>query len=243
MAMKDDEAVGDYFSRIMNNAGQQRSYGEELPDQKVVEKVLRSLSPKFDYVIPSIEVVYDLSIVTPVKLMGLLQSQEERMKSRVSLDKDTKNNDHADEQALQVYQEQNNSPRGRGRGGRTPFRGRGNGRGRGIFDRSKANVAEGEENNGERNKKEDGDRKDHDNKEERLFLAVTLDQELIANDYVLMTSKKEDGDQKDYGNNNHLWFIDPGCSNHMTGFKESFVSLDENFKLDVRLGDKKTAWC
>ncbi|XP_076890065.1 uncharacterized protein LOC143541029 [Bidens hawaiensis] len=77
MAMKDDEAVGDYFSRIMNNAGQQRSYGEELTDQKVVEKVLRSLSPKFDYVIPSIEVVFDLSNVTPVKLMGLLQSQEE----------------------------------------------------------------------------------------------------------------------------------------------------------------------
>lgn len=72
LSMKDDEVVGDYFSRVMNNVGQQRSYGEELTDQKVVEKVLRCLPPKFDYVIPSIEVVYDLSTVTPVKLMGLL---------------------------------------------------------------------------------------------------------------------------------------------------------------------------
>ncbi|XP_076898677.1 uncharacterized protein LOC143552305 [Bidens hawaiensis] len=199
MAMKDDEAVGDYFSRIMNNAGQQRSYGEELGDQKVVEKVLRSLSHKFDYVIPSIEVVFDLSNVSPVKLMGLLQSQEERMNSRASLDKETKNG-HADEHALQVYQEQNYSSRGRGRGGRSFPRGRGNGRGRGTFDKSKvpqcftckkyghfrkdcwyndevqANVAENEENDGEINKKEN---------------------------------------------------------------ERSFVSLDETFKLDVRLGDKK----
>lgn len=117
------------------------------------------------------------------------------MNSRASLDKDTKNG-HADEHALQVYQEQNYSSRGRGRGGRFFPRGRGNGRGRGTFDKSKvpqcftckkyghfrkdcwyndevqANVAENEENDGEINKKENGDRKDEENKEQRLFLAV-----------------------------------------------------------------------
>ncbi|XP_076915975.1 uncharacterized protein LOC143575497 [Bidens hawaiensis] len=38
LTMKDEESVGDYFSRVMNNVGQQRSYGEELSDQKIVEK-------------------------------------------------------------------------------------------------------------------------------------------------------------------------------------------------------------
>ena len=39
---------------------------------------------------------------------------------------------------------------------------------------------------------------------------------------------------------NILWFLDLGCSNHMTGSKMSFVELDENFKMSVQLGNKKT---
>jgi hypothetical protein len=35
-----------------------------------------------------------------------------------------------------------------------------------------------------------------------------------------------------------FWFIDSGCSNHMTGVKNSGITLDESFKLKVRLGDK-----
>ncbi|XP_022041892.1 uncharacterized protein LOC110944539 [Helianthus annuus] len=80
--MKDDEVVGEYFSRVTANVSLQRAFGEEVSDQKVVEKILRSLSPKFDYVIPSIEVALDLSTIKPVKLMGMLQSQEERLNER-----------------------------------------------------------------------------------------------------------------------------------------------------------------
>jgi hypothetical protein len=130
--MKEEENVGDYFSRVMDNVGQQRSYGEDLPDNKVVEKVLRSLSPKFDYVIPFIEVVYETTTITPVKLMGLLQSHEERISCRSALGSPIKT---GEEQTLQVYQEQS-SVRGRGRG-RLSFLGRGNGHGRGTLDRSK----------------------------------------------------------------------------------------------------------
>ncbi|KAJ0504766.1 putative RNA-directed DNA polymerase [Helianthus annuus] len=46
----------------------------------------------------------------------------------------------------------------------------------------------------------------------------------------------------DAGNNtrsNCLWFLDSGCSNHMTGNKDIFIQLDESFKLTVRFGDKK----
>lgn len=33
-----------------------------------------------------------------------------------------------------------------------------------------------------------------------------------------------------------FWFLDSGCSNHMTGDKSWFVELDEGFKHSVRLG-------
>ncbi|KAM0042466.1 putative RNA-directed DNA polymerase, protein kinase RLK-Pelle-CrRLK1L-1 family [Helianthus debilis subsp. tardiflorus] len=39
---------------------------------------------------------------------------------------------------------------------------------------------------------------------------------------------------------NNLWFIDSWCSNHMTGSRTSFIELDESFKLEVQLGNKKT---
>jgi transposase InsO family protein len=34
-----------------------------------------------------------------------------------------------------------------------------------------------------------------------------------------------------------VWFIDSGCSNHMTGNKKWFISLDENFSHAVKLGN------
>lgn len=34
-----------------------------------------------------------------------------------------------------------------------------------------------------------------------------------------------------------VWFLDSGCSNHMTGEKSWFYELDEGFKHSVRLGN------
>ena len=34
-----------------------------------------------------------------------------------------------------------------------------------------------------------------------------------------------------------VWFLDSGCSNHMTGNKEWFSELDESFSQTVKLGN------
>ncbi|KAK9001962.1 hypothetical protein V6N11_024656 [Hibiscus sabdariffa] len=36
-----------------------------------------------------------------------------------------------------------------------------------------------------------------------------------------------------------LWFVDSGCSNHMTGVKSLFKELDESQKMKVQLGNKR----
>ena len=38
---------------------------------------------------------------------------------------------------------------------------------------------------------------------------------------------------------NDIWFLDSGCSNHMSGIKSIFRYIDETHKLNVRLGDNK----
>ncbi|XP_076938224.1 uncharacterized protein LOC143606297 [Bidens hawaiensis] len=131
LSMNKGELVGDYFARIMAIVSQKRSYGEVVSDQIIVEKVLRSLTPRFDFIVPTIEVSSDLTKLTPVTPMGSLQSQEACLNSRSK-----EKGERAEEQALQVVQTpspgfRSTSPRGRGRGS---FRGRGRGR---ITDRNK----------------------------------------------------------------------------------------------------------
>nr|GEU40886.1 retrovirus-related Pol polyprotein from transposon TNT 1-94 [Tanacetum cinerariifolium] len=46
----------------------------------------------------------------------------------------------------------------------------------------------------------------------------------------IATTKKE---------KNEIWYLDSGCSNHMTGDRSKFKDLDESIKSQVRLGDNK----
>lgn len=45
--------------------------------------------------------------------------------------------------------------------------------------------------------------------------------------------------QEDTKSTNDIWFLDSGCSNHMTLSKTLFKELDESYKIKVRLGDDK----
>lgn len=55
LEMRIGERIEDYISRVMKVTNDMRNLGEEMPDSKVVEKILRTLSEKFTYVVCAIE--------------------------------------------------------------------------------------------------------------------------------------------------------------------------------------------
>ncbi|GAV89186.1 UBN2 domain-containing protein, partial [Cephalotus follicularis] len=76
--MKGNESDQDFFSRISIIINQMRTYGENISNQKVVEKILRSLQNKFDNVVTAIEESKDMSIFSLNELMGSILAHENR---------------------------------------------------------------------------------------------------------------------------------------------------------------------
>ena len=93
---------------------QMKRYGDKIEDVCVVEKILRSLTPKFDYVVCVIEESKDLDSMTLEELEGSLQAHEDKIKRR---------QDEPLEQALKAKVSLKDD------NGGTTYRGRGRGRG------------------------------------------------------------------------------------------------------------------
>jgi hypothetical protein len=112
MSMKDTETVDQFMTSVKNLVHKIRSQGEDIPDQKIVEKVLRSLPEKFNMVIVAIEELKDLTTFTIDQLLGSLLSHEARLqRENTSLESS--------------FQMQATISKGRGCGGRSRGRGRG----------------------------------------------------------------------------------------------------------------------
>ena len=119
--MKVNESVNDYFARTLIIANKMRIHGEYMKDVVIIEKILRSMTPKYDYVVCSIEESNDLDILSIDELQSSLLVHEQRVSRHVTME----------EQALQIAH-------GAQQGGRDGCRSTycGKGRGRFVFDKS-----------------------------------------------------------------------------------------------------------
>ncbi|XP_019442338.1 PREDICTED: uncharacterized protein LOC109347062 [Lupinus angustifolius] len=55
MQMDEGERIADFFTRIITHVNGMKSCGERMEDAAIVEKVLRTVTPKFDHVVVAIE--------------------------------------------------------------------------------------------------------------------------------------------------------------------------------------------
>lgn len=208
LSMKDNETVNEYFSRTLAIANKMTTHGESMGQTKVVEKVLRSMTSKFNYVVCSIEESNDVTALTIDELQSSLLVHEQRM--QYTLEKD-------EEQALKVSSAGRGGNRGRGRNG-----GRGRGRGRQSKELVECYRCHklGHYQNECPTWEEGANYAEFNEKEEVLLMAQE-------------SSKEEVYDES----NVEMWFLDSGCSNHMVGRKDWLFNFDDSFRDFVKLGD------
>ncbi|XP_022853667.1 uncharacterized protein LOC111375110 [Olea europaea var. sylvestris] len=78
LKMKESEIVKEFTDRLMKIVNQIRLLSDDLPDRRVVEKVLISLPEKFEAKISSLEDSRDLASMSLSELVNALQATEQR---------------------------------------------------------------------------------------------------------------------------------------------------------------------
>ena len=214
LGMKDGEKVDEYFSRTLSIANKMKTHGERMDQLVIVEKILRSMTRQFDYVVAAIEESNDLNTMTIDELQSSLLVHEQRMQSHIR-----------EEQVLKVAFDDSagrkdgdrNGGRGRGRGG---FRGRGRGRDRQQYNKALVECYKCKKLGHFQYECPDWERNAHY-------------AELDETEEMLLMAHDECDDEKSA----EIWFLDSGCSNHMTGNKQWFTDIDEQYQQSVKLGD------
>ncbi|KAL5806123.1 hypothetical protein ACOSQ4_028856 [Xanthoceras sorbifolium] len=233
LSMKDSETISDYFSRVQFIVNQLRVNGEKLEAVRVIEKIMRSLTNRFDYVVAAIEEGRDLSTMTIEGLLGSLCSHEHRMNHRSAT---------SIEQAFQS--KVNLSSTSSSSSDKTSSQGKD------VKTKSFKNHASIEKNNSGQQALE---KSRYDKTKIQCFRCkkfghfrsqcrVKLPKRIskLANyvddvqekETLLLTCNSSEEEHLDE------WYLDTRCSNHMCGKKEFFSYLNESVRGEVNFGNK-----
>lgn len=244
--MKESDTIESFFTQIIGLVNQIRTHGENLEERRVVEKILRSLPTRFESIVVAIEKTKNLSQFSVDELHASLISHEHRLSRSTN-----SNLEHA-------FKTQVSISHGRGRG-RTNFRGRGrnsyrggrgspsNSSGRGSSPSSssgRGNYQTSTQNQPQSQRYDKSSvqchyckkfghyinecrKKQYDSRKQ----STNFTKENQTQDSMFIACNVAQESEKD------IWFLDSGCSNHMTGNLEMFSSLDESVKSDVTLGN------
>lgn len=92
LIMEERETVAEYFDKVQELVNKMRVYGDKMTDEYMVDKILKSLTPRFDYVVAAIEETRRKEDIGTEELLHSLEAHELRLNERRQ----------CQEQALQV---------------------------------------------------------------------------------------------------------------------------------------------
>ncbi|XP_019439020.1 PREDICTED: uncharacterized protein LOC109344723 [Lupinus angustifolius] len=79
-----NERVAQFFNRIMSHKNHMKACGEVINDQTIIEKILRTITPKFDHIVVAIEESKRLEELKLEEVQGSLEAHEQRLIERSS---------------------------------------------------------------------------------------------------------------------------------------------------------------
>eukprot|EP00253_Pinus_taeda_P024136 PITA_24136 len=210
LSMKESDRIDSFFTQVIVLINQIRSHGEILEERRIIEKILRCLPSRFESVVVAIEETKDLSQFTVDELSASLMSHEHRL---------SRGTDCSFEQAFKTQM----SFSQRKAQGRANNIGRGSRRNRGRYYPASTSERSCNQNQDEGSSKQQA----HGQSRQNVNFA---NEENKNPKNVLLTCNIAQDKQEDF------WFLNLGCSNHMTGNIEMFANLDENVKSEVTTG-------
>jgi len=237
-----DDRIGEYFNKVLTITNQMKGCGETITDLMVVEKIMRSLPRKFDYIAVAIEESHDLAAMKVEELQSSLEAHEMRLVNRSPIKK-------AD-QALKVhhFKSDEKKQQKKWRGQRTSGNCKSE---RSDYDRGESDSAERKGRTEKNFKKKDKSKvecfnchklghysyechtdkgkKKRFQKREAYMAKEDSDSEPLI---LMVTTTAEDSNSKA-----ESWYLDSGCSNHMTCHKEWLINFDAAKKSKVRFAD------
>ncbi|GAU23301.1 hypothetical protein TSUD_237550 [Trifolium subterraneum] len=234
----------EYFNKITNNTNQMKSCGSTVSDGDMVEKVIRTLSSKFDYIIIAIMEAKDVSIMKLEELQCSLESHEQRINARAK----NKTNDQAlwahtskkgngnNNKGKDQFKKENSPQESSKKNGDQGESSKSNGNGKGKKFMNKKNIQcyncqkYGHFASECRGKKVP---RQYNHEESKANLAQN-DSGSEADPLLMMAITNEDYDKKE------SWYLDTGCSNHMTGHKDWLFNYDASRKPNIRFADSRT---
>ncbi|KAL4017193.1 hypothetical protein IC575_024869 [Cucumis melo] len=260
--MKESESVSDYTSRLLAVVNEMKRFDETISDEQVVEKILRSLNEKFNFIVVAIEESKDLSTMSIDQLMGSLQAHEEKL-----LKKNKQMTEQRFQSKLKLKDKEDSLEKGNRGRGRDGNRGRGDFKDRcqGSYDQRKFDESNSNSNSSrgrgrQHYSRSSGERSNNDrrydkrqveyynfhkfghysweyrNKVEENANYVEKDEESGDSSLFLACKGAETCE-------NSAWYLDSGASNHMCGSKSMFVKLDKSVggkgKILINLKNRK----
>ncbi|XP_019439015.1 PREDICTED: uncharacterized protein LOC109344718 [Lupinus angustifolius] len=76
MQMEESEKISEFFTRVITHTNSMKSCGERMDDATIVEKILRTVTPRFDHVVVAIEESGKVERMKVEELQGSLEAHE-----------------------------------------------------------------------------------------------------------------------------------------------------------------------